>query len=169
MARPGNRIQEVPARAKTEGGPPEIEGFLLVERIPYVPELGNEILIGVKESLAFGPVISFSKGGSDAEHFARNYSSPNVKLLPLPREECAAMLEEDEQRQSMREALQRLAPDLRTVLVLRYFHDLDSKEIGRILELSDSTVRSRLRTARQRLATAFKKLGREQDGTPKAT
>jgi len=85
--------KEVPPRANAET-PPPIEGFLLVECVDYVPELGNEILIGVKESLAFGPVISFSKGGSDAEHFARHYSSPNVKLLPLEREECAGMLGE---------------------------------------------------------------------------
>jgi len=86
--------KEVPARAAGDDGPPEIEGFLLVEHVAYSPELGNEILIGIKESLAFGPVISFSKGGSDAEHFARHYSSPNVKLLPLERDECATMLEE---------------------------------------------------------------------------
>ncbi len=89
------RMKEVvPAHQKFEGNAPAIEGFLLVERVPYSPELGNEILIGVKESLAFGPVISFSKGGSDAEHFARHFSSPNVKLLPLGREECLGMLGE---------------------------------------------------------------------------
>ncbi len=85
---------EIPAHAIFADGSPAIEGFLLVEQVTYSPELGNEILIGIKESLAFGPVISFSKGGADAEHFARHFSSPNVKLLPLGREECLGMLGE---------------------------------------------------------------------------
>jgi len=85
---------EIPAHPAFAAGTPAIEGFLLAEQVAYSPELGNEILIGVKESLAFGPVISFSKGGSDAEHFARNFSSPNIKLLPLEREECQGMLKE---------------------------------------------------------------------------
>jgi hypothetical protein len=90
-----NRMrEEIPTHQRFADDAPTIEGFLLVEQVAYSPELGNEILIGVKESLAFGPVISFSKGGSDAEHFARNYSSPNVKLLPLERDECGGMLEE---------------------------------------------------------------------------
>jgi len=74
--------------------PPEIEGFLLVDRILYSEELGNELLIGFKENHAFGPVLSFSKGGSDAEHFARHYSVPNLKLVPLSLAECRALIEE---------------------------------------------------------------------------
>jgi len=73
---------------------PEIEGFLLVDRVLYSEELGNELLIGFKENLAFGPVISVSKGGSDAEHFARYYSAPNLKLVPLSLAECRSLLEE---------------------------------------------------------------------------
>ncbi|HUV06271.1 MAG TPA: acetate--CoA ligase family protein, partial [Spirochaetia bacterium] len=50
----------------------KIRGILLVEYIDYSKDLGNEILLGFRESQAFGPVISFSKGGTDAEHFAAN-------------------------------------------------------------------------------------------------
>lgn len=74
--------------------PPVIEGFLLIDCIPYSEELGNELLIGFKENHAFGPVISVSKGGSDAEHFARYYSAPNLKLVPLGLGECRSLLEE---------------------------------------------------------------------------
>jgi acyl-CoA synthetase (NDP forming) len=72
--------------------PPRIDGFLLTSFVEYSKDLGNEVLIGIKETLAFGPVMSFSKGGTDAEHFARNYSSPNVRILPVSRDECRAML-----------------------------------------------------------------------------
>jgi acyl-CoA synthetase (NDP forming) len=63
----------------------DIEGILLVEYIDYSKDLGNENLLGFRESEAFGPVISFSKGGTDAEHFAANFSAPNLILAPINR------------------------------------------------------------------------------------
>jgi acyl-CoA synthetase (NDP forming) len=84
---------EILAHPRYQERTPDIEGFLLTSFVEYSKDLGNEILIGVKENLAFGPVVSFSKGGTDAEHFARHYSAPNVRLLPLGREECRALLE----------------------------------------------------------------------------
>jgi 3-hydroxypropionyl-CoA synthetase (ADP-forming) len=71
---------------------PKIEGFLLSSVVEYSKDLGNEVLIGIKENRAFGPEISFSKGGTDAEHFARYFSAPNVRLLPLSRTECRDLL-----------------------------------------------------------------------------
>jgi len=68
-----------------------------------------------------------------------------------------------EERELVRRALDGLKPPLRSVLVLRYFAQLDSKEIGRILELPDSTVRSRLRTARRQLALALRQMGYRDD------
>ncbi|MBN1835596.1 MAG: acetate--CoA ligase family protein, partial [Spirochaetales bacterium] len=70
----------------------EVEGVLLVEHVDYSKDLGNEILIGIRESAAFGPVISFSKGGSDAEHFAAHFSPPNLILPPLDREWAGALM-----------------------------------------------------------------------------
>ncbi len=71
---------------------PTIDGFLLTSFIEYSKDLGNEILAGVKVNLAFGPVISFSKGGTDAEHFAKYFSSPNVRVLPVERQQCRDLL-----------------------------------------------------------------------------
>jgi 3-hydroxypropionyl-CoA synthetase (ADP-forming) len=70
----------------------EVQGVLLVEYLDYSKDLGNEILLGFRESVAFGPVISFSKGGSDAEHFARHFSSPNLILPPLDRQWADALM-----------------------------------------------------------------------------
>ncbi len=69
-----------------------IEGILLIEYIDYSKDLGNEILLGFRESEAFGPVISFSKGGTDAEHFASNFSPPNLVLPPINQEWATALL-----------------------------------------------------------------------------
>jgi RNA polymerase sigma-70 factor (ECF subfamily) len=48
-------------------------------------------------------------------------------------------------------ALQALPPDLRAVVVLRYFEQLNSREIAAILRVPDGTVRFRLNRAKQRL------------------
>ncbi|MCP4748280.1 MAG: hypothetical protein GY874_19405 [Desulfobacteraceae bacterium] len=69
-----------------------VEGILLVEFVEYSKDLGNEILLGFRESDAFGPVISFSKGGSDAEHFAKSFSPPNLIRAPIDRKWAEALL-----------------------------------------------------------------------------
>ena len=72
------------------------EGALLTEFIDYSPELGNEVMIGFRESETFGPVISFSKGGSDAEHFAKHFSPPNLVLPPINADWARALLSSTE-------------------------------------------------------------------------
>ncbi|MEE4357127.1 MAG: acetate--CoA ligase family protein [Desulfococcaceae bacterium] len=62
---------------------PEISGFLLTEFIPHTQALGYEVLLGFKEDSAFGPVMTLSKGGDDAEFFARYYDPPCLFLPPL--------------------------------------------------------------------------------------
>ena len=59
----------------------------------------------------------------------------------------------------VRRALEQLEPQMRSILVLRYFTGLDSGEIGRILQLPDSTVRSHLRAAREKLALELRRAG----------
>jgi RNA polymerase sigma-70 factor, ECF subfamily len=73
----------------------------------------------------------------------------------------AACRQED--KQLVRRALGRIKPQVRTILVLRYFAEFDSKEIAQILEIPDSTVRSHLRAGRQQLASKLKRAGYEYD------
>ena len=70
----------------------DIQGVLLVQWIEYSRELGNEVLLGFRESETFGPVLSFSKGGVDAEHFATHFSPPNLILAPIDRRWAQALL-----------------------------------------------------------------------------
>ena len=83
-------VREMRARFESRGQ--RVEGVLLVEFVRYAPALGNETLLGFRESDAFGPVLSFSKGGEDAEHFATHFSPPNLVLLPVDREWASALL-----------------------------------------------------------------------------
>ena len=62
---------------------PRIEGFLLVEYIPHTQAIGFEVLIGFREDAAFGPVLTVSKGGDDAEFFAAHYDPANLFLPPM--------------------------------------------------------------------------------------
>jgi RNA polymerase sigma-70 factor (ECF subfamily) len=64
-----------------------------------------------------------------------------------------------EEREMVRRALARLAPQVRSLLVLRYFAEFDSAEIGKILEQPDSTVRGQLRHARRQLAWELTQAG----------
>ena len=57
----------------------------------------------------------------------------------------------DELGARVRGALGTLSPDQRAVLVLRHYQELSYEEIGRLLDLPDSTVKSRLFEARDRL------------------
>ena len=70
-----------------------IEGVLLIDRINYSQDLGNEVLLGFRESDTFGPILSFSKGGSDAEHFAEYFSPPNLILAPIDADWARALLQ----------------------------------------------------------------------------
>jgi RNA polymerase sigma factor (sigma-70 family) len=65
------------------------------------------------------------------------------------REECAAV----------RRALARLPPELRNPIVLRYYCDLNSTDIGQILDVPAATVRGQLSAARQRMADALREAG----------
>jgi len=69
--------------------------------------------------------------------------------------------EQDEQRQLIRAAMDSLAPIERTVLILKYYLDLNSSEISEVLTMPDSTVRSHLRKARWSLADKLKQTGFE--------
>ncbi len=72
---------------------PEIKGFLLVEFVNYSPALGNETMLGFRQDREFGPVVLISKGGSDAEFFAKHYDRANLLLPPLNTTQGQAQVE----------------------------------------------------------------------------
>lgn len=67
----------------TGGAKPRIEGFLITEYLAHTQSLGNEVMMGIKEDPAFGPVLMMSKGGDDAEFFSKYYDAANLFLPPL--------------------------------------------------------------------------------------
>lgn len=51
----------------------EAVGYLLCEHVDYDRGLGGELLVGMRWSEDFGPVVTFGPGGIWAEHLARNF------------------------------------------------------------------------------------------------
>lgn len=65
-----------------------------------------------------------------------------------------------ETRQEVQEALQKLPENMRTVLILKEYGELNYKEIGRILGISEGNVKVRVFRAREQLAALIGKDGR---------
>jgi RNA polymerase sigma-70 factor (ECF subfamily) len=64
-----------------------------------------------------------------------------------------------EQHRLVAQALERLPPAQRAVVELTYYHACSAHEIAQRLDEAESTVRSRLRLARQRLARCLARQG----------
>jgi acyl-CoA synthetase (NDP forming) len=87
----GRMLEEVVSHFDQEKAP-AIVGFLLVEYVPHTQAIGYETLVGFREDPAFGPVLTVSKGGEDAEFFAAHYDPANLFLPPMRFAEALAFL-----------------------------------------------------------------------------
>ena len=67
------------------------------------------------------------------------------------REDPAATAEKRIEMEKVNEAMQKLTPEQREVVRLRFFGDLSSKEVGAILRKSDGAVREMQRAAVEKL------------------
>lgn len=72
---------------------------------------------------------------------------PGLACATTPLEDAQA----SELSERVQEALMRLSPDYRQVLILRHFVELSYSEMSSLLSIPEKTVKSRLYTARQRL------------------
>ncbi len=67
-------------------------------------------------------------------------------------------LEESEQRELVREAVNQMPPNLAEALTLAYFHKFPYKDIAEILDIPLGTVKSRLHSAVAAFATIYEAL-----------
>ncbi|MBT3318789.1 MAG: hypothetical protein HN948_10135 [Clostridia bacterium] len=77
----------------SDGEKPTIDGFVIVEFVSFKQGLGYELMFGAREDAAFGPVLTLSKGGDDAEFFAKYYDPANLYLSPLSAREAKASMQ----------------------------------------------------------------------------
>jgi len=84
-----------------------------------------------------------------------------LSVRDLPSMDPGRLAIKAEQVEAVSQALDELDQSLMTPLVLRYFCDLSSEQIRRILKISASAVRTRLQQARLRLARQLLEKGLE--------
>jgi RNA polymerase sigma-70 factor, ECF subfamily len=72
------------------------------------------------------------------------------------------LLDRSEDIVMLREALGTLSPRQRQVTVLRYWLDLDVREIARVLSVDEGTVKTQLFRARRKLGEALGQTGEDQ-------
>ncbi|MBI1741633.1 sigma-70 family RNA polymerase sigma factor [Candidatus Acetothermia bacterium] len=80
-------------------------------------------------------------------------------------EDPARTAARDERHQMLRDALQLLDESYRLPLVLRYYQDMDYKEIAEILELPEGTVKTRLHRGKLELKKILEAKGVKADAT----
>jgi RNA polymerase sigma-70 factor (ECF subfamily) len=83
-----------------------------------------------------------------------------IETQKAPKVEDAIV--QNERDQAVYESLNMLDEKHRTVIVLRYFHELSVAEIAEILSVNEGAVHSRLHYARERLRLALAPLNGEQ-------
>ena len=79
------------------------------------------------------------------------YAGPVDERLPEDGAGPSELLAEDQRRDVVMEAVEKLKAEHRAVIVLRYFVDLNYEDMAQVLEIDAKTVKSRLYTARQLL------------------
>ncbi len=129
----------------------EIFMSLLTDSLKFDPLRGvlQGFLFGVARNLVLKReeaqyrFVSTSKSDDDGNGFEDVVIDPN----PQPPQR----LLDQEQAETVRRALQRLAPHYRDVVILYEMHDLSYVEIAQICNIDIGTVRSRLSRARAQL------------------
>jgi RNA polymerase sigma factor (sigma-70 family) len=89
----------------------------------------------------------------------RAFRELSLRLVRVSQSDHTRAMEQDQERQVVRTAMDGLKHELRASLAMRYFLDMDSEQIGQTLNANPSTVRSWLRQGRLALAEALLKEG----------
>lgn len=90
--------------------------------------------------------LDHATGGPDA-------TAPALRLVDDREPGAETRVQQGESRRRLLNAMERLEPDMRAVLVLRDLQDLDYQQIADVLDLPIGTVKSRLFRAREALRT----------------
>ncbi len=120
-------------------------------------------LISVSRNLCIDHYRSVRK-----ERETMNRDINPADLAPVsPDKSAQAMLEQRDRVELLRIALDKLAPTLRTAVLLRDIQELTYQEIADQLGLPEGTVKSRINRGRTELARQIHKLREQQDAVPK--
>ena len=119
-------------------------------------------LVSVSRNLCIDHYRSVRK---EREAMARDVDPADLAAA-APDRSAYAELEQRDRLQLLRTAFGRLAPSLRTAVMLRDVQELTYQEIADRLELPEGTVKSRISRGRSELARHLRALRRQQDAVP---
>lgn len=98
-------------------------------------------------------VSSFEQANEDSgESFDNAFDVRDTKQPLDGREQENEYYDSQQPDGELWEAIQKLPGPAKEVILLKYYHDLDNEEIAQYLNISESTVRSRLFRARKKLS-----------------
>jgi len=98
----------------------------------------------------------FKKTAEFDDHIAANEVEPGSKTVPTPDPMPHHGLEREEIRQRIEQAISKLSPEHRAVIMMKEIEELQYNEIAEALGCSIGTVMSRLFYARKKLQTLLK-------------
>jgi RNA polymerase sigma-70 factor (ECF subfamily) len=120
-------------------------------------------LVSVSRNLCIDHYRSVRK---EREAIARDVDPAD--LAPVaPGRSAHAALEHRDRVELLRIALDKLAPTLRSAVLLRDIQELSYQEIADRLDLPEGTVKSRINRGRTELARQIQKLREQQDAVPR--
>jgi RNA polymerase sigma-70 factor (ECF subfamily) len=120
-------------------------------------------LISVSRNLCIDHYRSIRK---ERETMNRDVDPADLSPVSTTRSPYAS-LEQRDRVELLRAALDKLAPTLRTAVMLRDIQELSYQEIADQLRLPEGTVKSRINRGRTELARQIQKLREQQDAVPK--
>jgi RNA polymerase sigma-70 factor (ECF subfamily) len=90
----------------------------------------------------------------------RRREEPGLEIdLPAKGRNPESVLDDRERMDELEKALLELAPEHRTMILLKHLEGFSYQEIGELLGIPEKTVKSRLFSARQRLRTILRERG----------
>jgi RNA polymerase sigma-70 factor (ECF subfamily) len=106
-----------------------------------------------KPGHAFSSWLYRIAANSTLDTLRRERPQADLETLDLPDPQAGPeqALETDQRARQVRQAIDRLSPALRMVLVLREYQELSYQEIADVLDIPTGTVMSRLNSARSQL------------------
>jgi len=85
-----------------------------------------------------------------------DYIKRSLKIVYIDDIQTTAGIHKDKNYEDLYEAVDTLSPDLRTIIILKYFQGYTIEEVGEILEISISQVKNKLHKALKLLRLEIK-------------
>lgn len=141
---------------------PDIVSAAFLTAIEKLPELRCAEAFGSwLYSIAYSKCLQYLESESELARFDSDEeyeSTVENALLNEPVKLPPDYLENEETMAQLREAIDSLKPEMRSAVIMYYFEEMNTAEVGQALGLSENAARQKLFQARKKLSSKLKKL-----------